>query len=255
MRGRQVAPQQQARHHSKRVRETVATRRRTTRSRWTLTANSPQPPPTPATGESHVPPLVNLAIVASAISSPNLPDGEKLDLNEISLHVVEASVIEKINDQRERHGRSPLEIDFALMQSSRKHCSWMTRSNRLQHTSAPVAENIAMGQRNASEAVRSWMNSSGHRANILILEVTGGWAPRPMSPRVGRSTGVCNLNEPPRRGITPLGVSRRPNRPPRRQTLATGADLPDRRRQCPGSRSLGASRWSVTRGDRPLRRR
>ena len=112
-------------------------------------------------------PLVNLAIVASAISSPNLPDSEKVDLSDVGLHVVEASVIEKINVQRERHGRTPLEVDFALMQSSRQHCSWMTRNHNLRHTSAPVAENIAMGQRNASEAVRSWMNSSGHRANIL----------------------------------------------------------------------------------------
>jgi len=117
-------------------------------------------------------PLVNLAIVASAMSSPNLPDGEKLDLNQIGLHVVEASVIEKINVQRERHGRAPLEIDFTLMQSSRKHCSWMTHSHRLQHTSAAVAENIAMGQHNASAAVRAWMNSSGHRANILNRRYT-----------------------------------------------------------------------------------
>jgi uncharacterized protein YkwD len=112
-------------------------------------------------------PLVNLAIVASAISSPNLPDSDKVALNDAGLHVVEASVIEKINVERERRGRSPLEIDFDLMQSSRKHCSWMTRSRRLQHASAPVAENIAMGQHNASAAVRAWMNSSGHRANIL----------------------------------------------------------------------------------------
>ena len=30
-----------------------------------------------------------------------------------------------------------------------------------------VAENIAMGQTSASEAVSSWMNSSGHRSNML----------------------------------------------------------------------------------------
>jgi uncharacterized protein YkwD len=37
----------------------------------------------------------------------------------------------------------------------------------MQHTSRPVAENIAAGQRSAGEVVQSWMNSSGHRANIL----------------------------------------------------------------------------------------
>jgi uncharacterized protein YkwD len=43
----------------------------------------------------------------------------------------------------------------------------MASANSLQHTSAAVAENIAMGQSSASEAMNSWMNSSGHRANIL----------------------------------------------------------------------------------------
>ncbi|GHU38854.1 hypothetical protein FACS1894105_13200 [Clostridia bacterium] len=35
-----------------------------------------------------------------------------------------------------------------------------------------AAENIAMGQKNASEAMKSWMNSPGHRANILSRTVT-----------------------------------------------------------------------------------
>ena len=30
-----------------------------------------------------------------------------------------------------------------------------------------MAENIAMGQRTSNEVLNSWMNSSGHRANIL----------------------------------------------------------------------------------------
>ena len=43
----------------------------------------------------------------------------------------------------------------------------MTRNRALQHTRMPVAENIAMGQNSSNEVVRDWMNSSGHRANIL----------------------------------------------------------------------------------------
>ena len=35
-----------------------------------------------------------------------------------------------------------------------------------------VAENIAAGQRDAAEVVRGWMNSPGHRANILDAELT-----------------------------------------------------------------------------------
>jgi uncharacterized protein YkwD len=31
----------------------------------------------------------------------------------------------------------------------------------------PAAENIAKGQRSADDVMRAWMNSKGHRANIL----------------------------------------------------------------------------------------
>ena len=83
------------------------------------------------------------------------------------LHAVEERVVEQTNAQRARHGLPPLIVDQRLVQSARAHTAWMTRSRRLRHTSRPVAENIAMGQQSAQEAVRSWMSSSGHRANIL----------------------------------------------------------------------------------------
>jgi uncharacterized protein YkwD len=84
-----------------------------------------------------------------------------------ALHPVEQSVIAQTNAERARHGLPPLVADQRLVQSARAHTAWMTRARRLQHTSRPVAENIAMGQQTAFEAVRSWMSSSGHRANIL----------------------------------------------------------------------------------------
>ena len=43
----------------------------------------------------------------------------------------------------------------------------MTRNRSMVHTRRAVAENIAMGQPHSSDVVRAWMNSSGHRANIL----------------------------------------------------------------------------------------
>ena len=83
------------------------------------------------------------------------------------LHAVEAKVVEQTNAMRARHGLPPLAVDRRLVHSARAHTAWMTRARRLRHTSLPVAENIAMGQQTAQEAVRSWMSSSGHRANIL----------------------------------------------------------------------------------------
>ena len=58
-------------------------------------------------------------------------------------------------------------VDHALLSSARQHAAWMTNSRSMTHTTKPVGENIAMGQRSSGEVVTSWMNSPGHRANIL----------------------------------------------------------------------------------------
>ncbi|MDX1963179.1 MAG: CAP domain-containing protein [Pirellulales bacterium] len=76
-------------------------------------------------------------------------------------------VVSLVNSQRARYGLAPLNIDAGLMSTANAHASWMARSNSMQHGRYPVAENIAMGQRSPGEAMNSWMNSSGHRANIL----------------------------------------------------------------------------------------
>ena len=78
----------------------------------------------------------------------------------------EMSVISQANAQRARHGLPPLSVDSQLMSSASRHAQWMASNRNLSHGRG-VAENIAMGQTSASEAMRSWMNSSGHRANIL----------------------------------------------------------------------------------------
>jgi uncharacterized protein YkwD len=83
------------------------------------------------------------------------------------LHEVEKQIVEQTNAQRARYGLPPLVVDRNLIHSARTHAAWMTNNRSLQHTNHPVAENIAMGQRTTDEALNSWMNSSGHRANIL----------------------------------------------------------------------------------------
>lgn len=88
------------------------------------------------------------------------------------LHAIENRILEETNRARRRHGLRPLRLDFGLLRSARRHASWMTRNHSLQHTSAPVAENIAMGQSTAPEVLNDWMNSPGHRANILNASYT-----------------------------------------------------------------------------------
>lgn len=90
------------------------------------------------------------------------PQAEKLDL-----HAIETAIIERTNQERARYGLPPLQVDGQLINSARGHAIWMTSAHRLQHTSAAVAENIAMGQTTADQVVNDWMRSPGHRANIL----------------------------------------------------------------------------------------
>jgi uncharacterized protein YkwD len=85
----------------------------------------------------------------------------------VTLRPVEAEIISRTNAERSRHGQAPLLADMKLLASARQHAIWMTRNRRMQHTSAAVAENIAMGQNSTAQVVRDWMNSPGHRANIL----------------------------------------------------------------------------------------
>jgi len=80
---------------------------------------------------------------------------------------LENAVVERTNQERVRRGLRPLALDFGLLASARRHAAWMSRRQSLQHTNQPVAENIAMGQNSSAEVVRDWMNSPGHRANML----------------------------------------------------------------------------------------
>jgi len=78
----------------------------------------------------------------------------------------EEAILKKINEQRKRYGLKALVLDPLIQARARRHCSWMARNHSMVH-SADGAENIAMGYGTIDRAVGGWMNSSGHRANIL----------------------------------------------------------------------------------------
>ena len=86
---------------------------------------------------------------------------------DLQLLAIERNIIGYTNAERVRRGLKPLVIDSGLMKSARDHASWMTTRRRMVHTRLNVAENIAMGQDHSREVVTAWMNSRGHRQNIL----------------------------------------------------------------------------------------
>ncbi len=109
--------------------------------------------------------LITLCAGLTAAMAP--PAAAAAPAQPVDLHAIEARIIEKTNAQRIRHGLRPLSVDNRLIRSARRHAAWMTNNRSMVHTSAAVAENIAMGQRSSTEVINAWMNSSGHRANIL----------------------------------------------------------------------------------------
>jgi uncharacterized protein YkwD len=82
------------------------------------------------------------------------------------LALIEQQMFDATNTVRARYGLAPLGLEANLQANARSHCAWMARTRCLAH-SPGRRENIAMGQRSAAEALRTWMRSPGHRANIL----------------------------------------------------------------------------------------
>lgn len=89
---------------------------------------------------------------------------------EVELTEVERLVIQFTNEERVKRGLPALKVSPRLQDLSRQKARNMARSQNLSHGVSPRppgGENIAWNQANAREVVRAWMNSSGHRANIL----------------------------------------------------------------------------------------
>lgn len=93
-------------------------------------------------------------------------------------------VLELVNEIRVANGRSPLELDVRLAFSAQGHSEDMTANNFMAHTGSDGSnpgermaaagypwsgwsENVAAGQPTPESVVNAWMNSDGHRANIL----------------------------------------------------------------------------------------
>lgn len=88
-----------------------------------------------------------------------------------------------INVERGKNGCSALTVNEQLTKAARDHSAWMAQTGTFSHTGSggssfvdrakaagyaqPSAENIAYGYRTASEVVNGWMNSTGHRTNIV----------------------------------------------------------------------------------------
>ncbi len=100
-------------------------------------------------------------------ATPTEVEKDEKEVDGVKLQLIEANIVSYTNQERARYGLPALKVDKELMETAREHAAWMTRTRNMVHTWRAVAENIAMGQPHSRDVVRAWMNSSGHRANIL----------------------------------------------------------------------------------------
>ena len=121
------------------------------------------------------------------ISNPNLIyPGQVLTIPQVDTSVLsyENEVIRLVNEQRAQHGLAALSANWELSRVARYKSQDMVDNRYFSHTSPTygspfqmmrafgisyrtAGENIAHGQRTPQAVVTAWMNSSGHRANIL----------------------------------------------------------------------------------------
>ncbi len=102
---------------------------------------------------------------------------------------IEQEIVKLVNKERTNRGLNPLTENWELSRVARIKSQDMASNNYFSHNSpvygtpfemlnsfgikyTQAAENIASGQQNAEQVMNSWMNSSGHRANILNPNLT-----------------------------------------------------------------------------------
>lgn len=102
---------------------------------------------------------------------------------------LENQVVELVNNERAARGLRPYTSNWQLARVARFKSEDMYRNNYFSHQSptygspfdmmrsfgirfTAAGENIAMGQTTAQGVMNSWMNSAGHRANILSNDFT-----------------------------------------------------------------------------------
>lgn len=131
----------------------------------------------PSTSTTTAAPTTSTAAPTTSTSAPTTSAGSALSAEA-------AEVVRLTNAERAKNGCQALTVNAALTRSAQGHSDDMSANNYFAHNSqdgrtpfdrmkaagytySMAAENIAAGQRTASDVVAAWMGSPGHRANIV----------------------------------------------------------------------------------------
>lgn len=155
---------------------TSATSTTATSAPVTSSSTTAPPPPTSSTPVEPPPPPAETTTTAPA-PPPAPPDTS-----------LQSQVVTLTNAARQEAGCAPLKVDASLTAAAQGHAQDMAARSYFEHTTPegvtfdqrirnagyakPGAENIAQGSRTAEGVTELWLNSPGHRANILNCDLT-----------------------------------------------------------------------------------
>ncbi|HEY3160669.1 MAG TPA: CAP domain-containing protein [Vicinamibacterales bacterium] len=138
------------------------------------------------------------AVCTLVLCSGSAPSAARPAARAAAASSVAADVVDLTNVERARQHRAALRANPRLMRAAQIQAEQMARARKLAHVLPHAAypsakdrlaaaeyrwqaygENVALGQTDAADVVRSWMHSRGHRTNLLnadFSEMGAGYA-------------------------------------------------------------------------------
>ena len=137
------------------------------------------------------PPVANPPVANPPVSPPPATSPLAVPIVSGTMSAQESTVVDLVNQQRAQAGLAPLQIDSRLVEAAQIHSKDMATLGQMEHTLPGAAlpalqdrasyvgynysymgENIAFNYPDDNSVMTAWMNSPGHRANILNANYT-----------------------------------------------------------------------------------
>lgn len=133
------------------------------------------------------------SVNVSAPSSPPTSTPSTIGIPVVSgiMSAQEQTIVDLVNQQRAQAGLAPLQVDLRLVEAAQIQSTDMAELGQMEHTLSGAAlptmesraqyvgynythlgENIAFNYPDDNSVMTAWMNSTGHRANILDPDYT-----------------------------------------------------------------------------------
>lgn len=140
--------------------------------------------------------LLSICIFSSCNNDDDNSNDIKVEENnsintssEVNAGNYQQQVLALVNKARKEEGVPPLKLNNELNKAAFNHSedmlnqdyfshtgkngsSFSERARKANYTGSPMGENIAWGQRSPESVVNAWLNSSGHRRNMLNSKAT-----------------------------------------------------------------------------------